>query len=127
MNKVLSFLIILVISAAGVSAQGKSTKDGAVVKTVSYRTGSQNRSKAGVVEIGPRSTYLKEGLSLAAVLHVLGAPASITEQTADGKTVMNYEFKRGGGRTLTAQFINDVLVHFQTVEVSDLAPRTAGF
>lgn len=126
MNKVLSFVIIL-IAATSISAQSKPAKGSAVVKPVSYRIVATSHPKVGVVELGPRSTYLKEGLSLAVVLHVLGAPASVTERIENGKSVKIYEFKRGGGRTLTAQFIDEVLVHFQTVEVPELAPRTAGF
>jgi len=134
MNKVLTILAVLLISAAGVSAQNErtpSSKKGAgesavVVKRASFGDNRSSHSKPGVVEIGPRTTFLKEGLSLAAVLHVLGQPSAITERIVDEKVVRSYEFSRGAGRTVVADFVNDILVHSQTVSVENMTPRVAG-
>ncbi len=124
MIKVFTFLTVLLIAATGVSAQTERDSK-RNVKDVSYKTASPRRSEDGVVEIGPRSTYLKEGLSLAAVLHVMGKPDAVKERTLDGKTVTSYEFSRGAGRTVIADFIGGVLIHSQTVTVDEV-PRVAG-
>lgn len=125
MFKVLTLSAILLVSVIGVSAQ-TANKEAEVIKPVAYKTKETSRSKAGVVELGPRSTYLKEGLSLAAVMKVLGTPSVVSERVENHKVVRDYEWSRGEGRTLSAQFVNDVLVHFQTVEITEPGPRTAG-
>jgi hypothetical protein len=125
MIKVLTLLVVLSITAIGVSAQTPN-KEAAVMKPVAYKTKASNHSKAGVVELGPRSTYLKEGLTLAAVLQAMGKPTSVTERTSNGKTVTSYEFSRGAGRTVIADFVDDVLIHSQTVTVDEIKPGVAG-
>lgn len=125
MFKVLTLSAILLISVIGVSAQ-TANKEAAVIKPVAYKTKGASGSKAGVVELGPRSTYLKEGLSLAAVIKVLGTPSLVSERVENRKVVRDYEWSRGEGRTLSAQFVNDILVHFQTVEITEPGVRTAG-
>jgi len=99
------FVFIALIVIAG--AVGASAQTGP--KTDSHR-------RTGVVEIGPRSTYLREGLKLDVVLRVLGEPSSVSERQENKVTVRTYVFARGEGRTLTAEFINNVLVHYQTQE-----------
>ena len=134
MSKVLTVVAVLFISAAGVLAQNErspSPKKGAgesavEVKRASFGNTRSSHSKPGVVEIGPRSTFLKEGLSLTAVLRVLGHPTAITERVVDQKVVRSYEFSRGAGRTVVADFVNDILVHSQTVSVENMTPRVAG-
>src|SRR3982751_6075662 len=102
MIKFVFISVIVIASTLGVSAQTGP-------KTDSHR-------RSGVVEIGPRSTYLREGLKLEAVLRVLGEPTSMSERNENRVTVRIYVFARGEGRTLTAEFINNVLVHYQTQE-----------
>jgi hypothetical protein len=66
--------------------------------------------RQGVVHVGPRSTYLKEGLSTAEVLNALGEPVAVSERKQDGKVVSIYEFQRSHGRILIAEFVSDALV-----------------
>ena len=67
--------------------------------------------KPGVVQVGPRTTYLKEGFSTEEVVRLLGKPSAISERTENGVAVTVYEFPRGGARVLIADFVNDMLVH----------------
>jgi len=76
--------------------------------------------RKGVVHVGPRSTYLKEGLKPAEVVSLLGAPASISESTSEGQSLLVYEFERGGDRVLIAQFLSGYLVSSRT-ETKSLA------
>jgi hypothetical protein len=69
--------------------------------------------KPGVVRVGPRTTYLKEGLRTDEVVQLLGKPVSISERTEKGVVMATYEFQRGEGRLLIAEFENNRLVHSQ--------------
>ena len=66
--------------------------------------------KPGVVRVGPRTTYIKEGLSTDEVVRLLGKPISITERNEKDTLVSTYEFQRGEGRVLIAEFEKGVLV-----------------
>jgi hypothetical protein len=74
--------------------------------------------KPGVVRVGPRTTYIKEGLSSEEVVRLLGKPASISERSENGVMVTTYEFQRGEGRILIAEFVKGLLVRSHT-EVRD--------
>lgn len=66
--------------------------------------------KPGVVQVGPRTTYLKEGLRTDEVVRVLGKPASISERSENDEVITTYEFQRGQGRILIAEFVKGILV-----------------
>ena len=66
--------------------------------------------KPGVVQVGPRTTYLKEGLRTEEVVRLLGKPASISERSENDIVITTYEFHRGEGRMLIAEFVSDILV-----------------
>lgn len=63
-----------------------------------------------VVSVGPRTTYLKEGLSTEEVVKLLGRPAEVSELEEGGAKVVSYVFPRGEGRVLVAEFVNGRLV-----------------
>ncbi len=67
--------------------------------------------KPGVVQVGPRTTYLKEGFSVEEVVRLLGKPSTVSERNENGVVVMVYEFPRGEGRVLIADFANGMLIH----------------
>ena len=69
--------------------------------------------KPGVVRVGPRTTYLKQGLRTDEVVQVLGKPVSVSERIEKGVVMATYEFQRGEGRVLIAEFENNLLVHSQ--------------
>src|SRR6266850_1364092 len=71
--------------------------------------------KPGVLQVGPRTTYLKEGLSTEEVVRLLGEPTAVFQRTVDDIVVTTYEFPRGEGRVLIADFVKDMLIH-STVE-----------
>lgn len=66
----------------------------------------------GVVHLGPRTTYLKAGLKTEEVLRLLGEPSAVSERTSEG--VVTYEFARGDGRVVVAEFVDDQLVRSRT-------------
>jgi hypothetical protein len=66
--------------------------------------------KPGVVQVGPRTTYLKEGLRTDEVVRVLGKPTSISERSENDIVITTYEFHRGEGRVLIAEFVSGILV-----------------
>jgi hypothetical protein len=72
--------------------------------------------KPGVVRVGPRTTYLKEGLTTAEVVRLLGKPISTSERTEDDVIVKTYEFQRGNGRILIAEFEQGLLVRSRIEE-----------
>jgi hypothetical protein len=71
--------------------------------------------KPGVVQVGPRTTYLKEGLTTQEVVRLLGKPASIIERSENGVLVTVYVFPRGENRVLIAEFVKSALVR-STIE-----------
>jgi hypothetical protein len=70
--------------------------------------------RKGVVHVGPRSTYLKEGLSREEVVSLLGAPTSILQSKRDGRSVIVYEFERTGDRVFVAEFVDGSLIASRT-------------
>ncbi|HEV7743647.1 MAG TPA: hypothetical protein VGO56_01505 [Pyrinomonadaceae bacterium] len=70
--------------------------------------------KPGVVKVGPRTTYLKEGLRTDEVIRLLGKPTSTSERTESDLVITIYEFKRAEGHFLVAEFVSDVLVRSWT-------------
>ena len=70
--------------------------------------------RQGVVHVGPKTTYLKEGLQTEEVVKLLGEPLSISEHTTDGKIVSTYVFERSEDRVLIAEFVSNLLVGSRT-------------
>jgi hypothetical protein len=70
--------------------------------------------RPGVVKVGPRTTYLKEGLRTDEVVRLLGKPASISERTENAIVITTYEFQRGEGHVLIAEFVQGGLVRSRT-------------
>jgi hypothetical protein len=70
--------------------------------------------RPGVVHLGAPSTYLQEGLSTSEVVRFLGEPTTISERHDEGSVVKTYEFARGEGRVVVADFMGDKLVRSRT-------------
>jgi hypothetical protein len=70
--------------------------------------------RPGVVHLGAPSTYLQEGLSTSEVVRLLGEPTTISERHDEGSLVKTYEFARGEGRVVVADFMGDKLVRSRT-------------
>lgn len=79
--------------------------------------------KPGVVRVGPRTTYLKDGLRIDEVVRLLGKPLSISERNERNVIVKTYVFQRGEGQVLIAEFENGLLVRSRT-ESRDEAPQS---
>ena len=130
MRKVLSLVIVIMSAMVGASAQSEPDRkqyveDKSVTLRVEkmpaaeradYFSPSTSYSypvenfKPGVVQVGPRTTYLKEGFSTAEVVRLLGKPSAISERSENGVVVTVYEFPRSEARVLIADFVNGVLV-----------------
>jgi hypothetical protein len=91
------------------SAINSVDKDTSYVGEVSYSYPA-DEFKPGVVQVGPRTTYLKEGFSVEEVKRLLGTPSAISERTENSVVVTTYEFPRAEGRVLIAEFKNGLLV-----------------
>ena len=70
--------------------------------------------KPGVVRVGPRTTYLKDGLRIDEVVRLLGKPLSISERTQQNVVIKTYVFQRGEGQVLIAEFENGLLARSRT-------------
>ncbi len=132
MRKVIGLVVIIMCAIVSVSAQVRSDGNQYVEsKNVSLRVeklpaAAEHFSpgtsfsypaddfKPGVVRVGPRTTYLKEGLKPDEVVRLLGKPHSISERTEKGVVITTFEFQRGEGQVLVVEFENGVLVHSQT-------------
>lgn len=133
MSKVIGFVIVIISALVSVSAQDRVVRRHHVedknvelhadkaetarearvaedfVPATSYSY-SGDDFRPGVVRVGPRTTYLKEGLTTDQVGRLLGKPISISERTEKDVVVKTYVFQRGEGRTLIAEFEQGLLV-----------------
>jgi hypothetical protein len=101
----------------GASANLKVDKPASEAEAFSPRTSYSypvDDFKPGVVKVGPRTTYLKAGLRTDEVIRVLGKPISISERTENDVVITTYEFQRGEGRVLIAEFEGGLLVRSRT-------------
>lgn len=117
MSKIILLVVIIMGALAGVSAQTPEQTKGISEqrqneKSVSFWRVSHNPGSrpTGVLRLGPPTTYLKEGLRTEEVLRLLGQPGSISQRDDKGVIVTTYEFPRGEGRILIAEFVSDALV-----------------
>lgn len=135
MRKKLSIVIVIMAAAVCISAQDRQAvqdrtrysadKSAAlklgtpVAETEAFYPGTSysyaaDDFKPGVVKVGPRTTYLKAGLRTDEVVRLLGKPTSISERTENDVVITSYEFQRGEGHVLIAEFVSSVLVRSWT-------------
>jgi hypothetical protein len=140
MRKVFSIAIVIMAAMVGVSAQVRqdrirysedksvTLKLGTSVTEAFYPGTSFSYSvddfKPGVVRVGPRTTYLKEGLRTDEVVRLLGKPTSISERSESDVVITVYEFQRSEGHVLIAEFVSDVLLRSWS-ETRDAQPVQA--
>jgi len=135
MRKFLSFVIVIMSAMVSVSAQTEqqdlkrsleskhvtskvdvpaprnTDEDASYIRQTAYSYPADD-FKPGVVQVGPRTTYLKEGLSTEEVVRLLGKPSAITERNEKDVVVTIYEFPRSEDRVLIAEFVKNALVRF---------------
>lgn len=89
-----------------------SDKNGA--RLLEGSTNAAGYVRKGIVQVGPRTTYLKLGLTPAQVVSLLGVPKSISESEREGQSLVVYEFQRSGDRVLIAEFLGGSLITTRT-------------
>lgn len=132
MRKLLSLVTVIMLAMVSVAAQtkpdslrsfaeknvrnkidqasaGNTDEDASLVRQTSYSYPA-DEFKPGVVRVGPRTTYLKEGLSPEEVVRLLGEPSAISERRENAFVVTIYVFPRSEGRVLIAEFVKNALV-----------------
>lgn len=77
-----------------------------------------------VLQLGPSTTYLKNGLTTEEVVRILGKPVARTEREEGATRFSTYTFTRSLGRLLVAEFENDILVGSRTESTEKLALRS---
>ncbi len=126
MSKILTILLAIMFAAVGVFAQSENNlKQQSEGKRVTRKYIVSSSHRHVTVELGPRTTYIKEGLSAQAVVRLLGQPVAVVERTENGKTVTSYEFTRSQGRILTVEFVDNSLVRSRTSEVLTMRPKAS--
>ena len=75
---------------------------------------SLDEFKTGVVRVGPRTTYLKAGLKTEEVIRLMGKPLAVSQRIDKNVTVTVYEFQRGDGQLVIAEFENGLLARSRT-------------
>jgi hypothetical protein len=133
MRRWLGLVTIIMCAVVGVSAQTSSRQNSQVRKHhVENKNAEKDIStasnfvphtaysypledyKPGVVQVGPRTTFIKEGLSQDEVIRLLGKPSAISERHDQNVKVTIYEFERGDGRVFIAEFENGLLARSRT-------------
>jgi len=127
MRKVSVIAILTLATAISASAQTQSRKNHVANRNDALKASAAAEPvaatsysypvddfKPGVVRVGPPTTYLKEGLSVAQVIRLLGKPQEVSERTENGVALATYEFRRGEGRVLVAEFERGLLVRSRT-------------
>ena len=142
MRKIFSIFIVIVAANTILSAQtnsGRKHHAPATVVTAKFEAKATEAGdgisfphtafsypvedfKPGVVRVGPRTTYLKDGLRIDEVVRLLGKPLSISERNEQNVVVKTYVFRRGEGQVLIAEFENGLLARSRT-ESRDEAPQ----
>ena len=126
MSKILTILLAIIFAAVGVFAQSENNlKQQSEGKRVTRKYIVSSSHRHVIVELGPRTTYIKEGLSAQAVVRLLGQPVAVFETTENGKVVTSYEFTRSQGRILTVEFVDNSLVRSRTSEVLTMRPKAS--
>ncbi len=132
MRKVSAIALLTLATAITISAQTQSRKNHAagrdtalkadVVEPVEAAAFSYPADdfKPGVVRVGPRTTYLKEGLTVEQVVRLLGKPGGVSEKVENGTAIGTYRFVRGEARVLIADFEKGILVRSLTETVSEV-------
>jgi hypothetical protein len=128
MQRILGIVIVIVAAMVSVSAQTREERTrfsegkGAILKLNAAATETDafyphtsysypvEDFQPGVVQVGPRTTYLKEGLRTDEVVRLLGKPVNISDRNESDIVITTYEFQRGEGRLLIAEFVSGVLV-----------------
>ncbi|HEY6232453.1 MAG TPA: hypothetical protein VIW64_14420 [Pyrinomonadaceae bacterium] len=134
MRKIFSIFIVVVAANAALSAQTTSSRrHHAPAASITTKVDAKATEAAngisfphtafsypledfrpGVVRVGPRTTYLKEGLRIDEVVRLLGKPLSVSERNEQKTIIKTYVFQRGEGQVLIAEFENGLLARSRT-------------
>jgi hypothetical protein len=111
MHKIFIVLMVIMSAMASVSAQSATNP-------------KRHSTKPGVVRFGPPTTYIKEGLTTEEVIRLLGEPVAVSQRNEKDGVVTVFEFARGGGRIIIAEFVRGALIHSRTETRAQVAQAT---
>jgi hypothetical protein len=132
MKRGFSFIAIILFSIVAASAQTKIKEGQADLRrsregerrSAYCNEGARSRDTR-VLQLGPTTTYLKEGLSTEEVAGFLGQPTSVSERQERYSRLTTYIFSSGGECVIVVEFVNGVLVGSRTQirEYVNISPR----
>ena len=131
MQKFFILIAFTLLSAGAAAAQTAREEKPEGVKRVEWNVGVQDERALNapvtapakrravvrdgrVLQLGPSTTFLKNGLTVEEVVRLLGKPVARAEREDGGTRLSTYTFTRSEGRILVAEFENDVLVNSRT-------------
>jgi hypothetical protein len=127
MRKITAIALLTLATAVSISAQTTSRKNHVASRDTALNASAAAEPveatafsypvddfKPGVVRVGPPTTYLKEGLTVAEVIRLLGKPQTVSQRVENGNAIVTYEFRRGEARMLVAEFERGMLVRSRT-------------
>jgi hypothetical protein len=94
----------------GYKVAGSGDKSITGARTKVKVKGDARLRASNVLRVGPSTTYLKHGLSIAEVVRFLGQPGSISERQEGDARLATYIFPRGERRFLVAEFKDGALI-----------------
>jgi hypothetical protein len=116
MNYVVEILILLLLAVTSVSAQSKAASGDVEISGATYTNGTSSKHSVerkdadpGVIKVGPPTTYLKNGLRIDEVTHLLGKPVYVSERQGRNGLISTYVFRRGEDRIVVAEFAKGIL------------------
>jgi len=92
----------------------EADQDAARLDNSSDPTNASGYVRHRVVQVGPRTTYLQQGMKQDEAVRLLGEPVSIANWTSKEGLVSVYEFRRSNGRTLFAEFTAGKLLRLRS-------------
>jgi hypothetical protein len=113
MFKLLILTVVIVTAGITAAAQTETKRNTEGQRVTSYDV-IKRAGKGSAVSVGPRMTYVKEGLNTEEVVRVLGKPALISEREEQGQIVTSYRYERSEGRALVVEFAKGLVISSRT-------------
>jgi hypothetical protein len=124
---VVEVLIAFLLAMTSISAQTKAVSGDVERSGSTYSNGTSSKHSVErkdtdlrVIKVGPPTTFLKNGLSIDEVTHLLGKPIHISERREGKRLIRTYIFQRGEDRFIVADFAKGILKRSSVKTSEDL-------